>query len=97
MTPCPDCTKAQTNPQHRLFNPACLYCGARIIQHLGTLPISTSEIATRRRTNLADWVAHGHSEAQIRALAKGALCTGPLATGPASISACVDPPKTKRR
>jgi len=49
----------------------CLYCGARIIQHLATLPISPQDCARRRRSELALWVSHGHSEAQIRALAKG--------------------------
>lgn len=80
MTPCSDCQIAKTFAAHPLFNPACLYCGARIIQHLGTLPIASSEIATRRRANLADWVVQGHGEAEIRKLAKGALCTGPEST-----------------
>ena len=75
--PCPNCITAKTYPQHRWFNPACLHCGARIIQHLGTLGLSPDSCAARRRANLADWMAMGHSEAQIRQLAKGPLAIAP--------------------
>ena len=76
--PCPNCQTAKTHPQHNWFNPACLHCGARMIQHLGRLPIAASEIAQRRRQVLADWTAHGHTEAQLRALAKGPQALAPL-------------------
>lgn len=53
-----------------MFDPACLYCGARLIQRLGTLRMRPrDEIIARRRKVLADWVAMGHSEADLRALA----------------------------
>lgn len=68
--PCNCCQAARLYPAHNQFNPACLYCGARILQHLGTLAIPPSECRNRRRNELAIWVAHGHSEAQLRELAK---------------------------
>jgi len=55
----------------RTYTPACLWCGARLIQALGKLRRPREEIAERRRKVLADWMAHGHSEAELRALAKG--------------------------
>lgn len=75
--PCQPCNTARQYPQHRLFNPACLHCGARMIQMLGTLRLPPEQIAQRRRNELAIWVEHGHSEAQIRALSKGELAIGP--------------------
>lgn len=71
---CPCCNTAKSFPGYRMFNPACLHCGARIIQSFGALQIGPSERRTRRQAMLAEWVAHGHSEAQIRELAKGTLC-----------------------
>lgn len=90
MTPYPNCAKAKVWAGYRLFDPACLYCGARIIQHLGTLMITTSECSQRRRENLADWVAMGHDEAQIRTLAKGKFCIGP------EVDAVSEPPKLEK-
>jgi hypothetical protein len=90
---CSNCERAKICPAHAWFNPACRYCGARLIQHLGLLLISPAEIATRRRANLADWVAAGHSEAEIRALAKGLH----PCTGPATPSVCADRPILRRR
>ena len=60
-----------------MFNPACLHCGARLIQYLGTLPIAPAECAQRRRAVLADWMAHGHAESDLRSLAKGPLAIAP--------------------
>lgn len=77
MQPCPNCIKAQIAPQRTWFNPACLHCGARMIQHLGRLPIPASEIAQRRRQVLLDWAEHGHSEKDLRALAMGPLAIAP--------------------
>mgnify|MGYP003606892547 CR=1 FL=1 len=96
MTPCNCCQAARLYPQHNQFNPACLYCGARIIQHLGTMQIPQSDCTRRRRDALATWVAHGHNEAQIRALASGPLALTPE-YGPAEPSASAHPPKAKRR
>ena len=60
-----------------MFNPACLHCGARLIQSLGRLPIPASECRQRRQAMLALWLKHGHSEAVIRELVKGSLAIGP--------------------
>ena len=97
--PCPNCITAATYPQHRWFNPACLHCGARMIQHLGCLPIAASEITQRRRQVLLDWAAHGHSEKDLRALAKGPLAIAPLPAPvtPATAQASAPPVKAKRR
>lgn len=77
---CTDC-KAATITQGcwRQFNsPACVFCTARLIQQIGKLRTPTSaEIAARRLAVLADAVAWGHSEAEIRKLAKGPLAYAP--------------------
>ena len=54
--------------------PKCLWCTARLIKRIGSLPIPAGEVAARRRVVLADACAYGHSEASIRSLVK----TGPL-------------------
>lgn len=74
---CKNCNVAKGFAGYRLFNPACLHCGARLIQHLGTLPIPTADCVRRRRAVLADWMAHGHTEADLRALAKGPTAIAP--------------------
>lgn len=53
-----------------MYTPACLYCGARLIQSLGRHRRPREEIADRRRAVLSDWMAHGHSEIELRRLAK---------------------------
>ena len=75
---CKPCTIALTFPEYRLFNPACLHCGVRIIQRLGKMPIPESECIQRRRNMLAVWVEHGHSESVIRDLVKGPMAIGPV-------------------
>lgn len=81
-----------------MFNPACLHCGARLIQSLGRLPIPASECRQRRQAMLAHWLKHGHSEAEIRALVKGPLAVQPKASeaGPAGATACDSPTPAKR-
>lgn len=59
------------------FDVKCLHCGARLIQRLGKLPRPRDEITARRRKVLADWVAYGHAEADLRELTKGALALAP--------------------
>jgi hypothetical protein len=70
---CADCTATREAPMHRMFNPACVYCGARLIQRLGKLNRPREEITARRRQVLADWVAYGHAEDRLRLLAKGSV------------------------
>lgn len=68
---CPDCYAArETAGHHRLFNPACLFCGARLIQAIGKVGNTNAEISQRRKAVLADWMAAGHAEAEIRELAR---------------------------
>ena len=98
MTPCTDCLKAQTAPQRKWFNPACLYCGSRMIQVLGRLPIAPAEIAQRRRQVLVDWATYGHTEQALRTLAKGPLAIAPQTepSGPATPVASAPQVKAKR-
>lgn len=76
---CKNCNAArETNGHHRYFDPLCLWCGARLIQKIGRLEIPASESIARRRVVLTDWVEFGHSETELRRLAK--LNTLPLAS-----------------
>jgi len=75
---CTDCTATREAPAWPMHNPACIYCGGRLIQKIGTYQIPQSEATTRRRAVLADWVAAGHDEKQIRALCKGPLAVEPI-------------------
>lgn len=69
MKPCTDCQAArETNGLWAFHCPTCLWCGARLIKRLGATDLSRDEISARRKRVLADWVAMGHSEAEIRAL-----------------------------
>ena len=77
MPPCDCCNAAREAPAHAMFDPACLYCGARLIQRLGTLLGPKDEIVARRRQVLADWMAMGHSEIDLRRLAKGPVPLAP--------------------
>ena len=89
---CHDCECArESKGAYRLYTPACLWCGARLIKAIQALPRPANEIAARCRQVLNDWVAYGHSETQIRALAKAAEM--PLA--PSGEPA--PPPKAKPR
>jgi len=73
---CDLCNIARQFPEHPRFCPSCIFCGARIIQLLGKLPIGVTECTTRRQQSLAVWVEWGHSEQEIRRLAKGSLALG---------------------
>lgn len=78
MEECQCCNATREAPAHRMFNPACLHCGARLIQRLGTLQRPREEIVARRRQVLADWMAMGHPEADLRRLAKGPVPLAPV-------------------
>ena len=68
---CKSCQASrETNGLWHTFDPACAFCGARLIQKIGRLQLSAKESTDRKRAVLADWLALGHSELQIRALAK---------------------------
>lgn len=73
MTYCSDCAASRIcSGHHRLFNPACIYCGGRLIQAISRARkgITPAEITQRRRVVLADWMAAGHPEQELRDLAK---------------------------
>ena len=60
------------DPQlYRMHCLTCIQCGARLIQKLQRLyQLTTEQRRDRCRAALADWMAQGHSEQELRALAK---------------------------
>jgi len=68
---CDCCNTARQYPQYRTFDPACLSCGVRILQVIGTFDRLKAEIAQRRRDTLKVWVDLGHSEQKLRDLMRG--------------------------
>ena len=74
---CANCTVVRDFAAYRMYNTGCIHCGARLIQHLGLRDISPSECTRRRKAVLADWVAWGHNEAEIRRLVKGPPAIAP--------------------
>lgn len=88
--PCACCAAASGSPTHRWFSPACLHCGARLIQQLATLDLSPDQLRRRRKAVLADWMAHGHAEQALRTLVKG-----PRPIGPAQATASAAPTPQK--
>lgn len=73
-TQCKAISVHQCDPAKRsMFNPACLWCGSRAIQYIQrSLALSRDAKAQRCREVLADWGALGHSETELRRLAKQA-------------------------
>lgn len=69
---CHCCNGARDAPQHhRLFAERCLHCAARRIQFLQrTLRLAPSVTRDRCRAALADAVANGLPELEIRRMAK---------------------------
>ena len=69
---CHCCNDAREAPQyHRFFAEGCLHCAARRIQFIQRrLNLSPDDKRTRCRTALADAVANGLPEQEIRAMAK---------------------------
>ena len=74
---CANCQVARDFAAYRMFCPSCIHCGARLIQRLALRDISNAECTSRRKAVLADWVAWGHSEAEIRQLVKGPPAIAP--------------------
>lgn len=62
---CECCTRYIT-----MYDPACLQCGGRYLRAIRALELPTEERQARMRKALADWMAHGHAEADLRALAR---------------------------
>lgn len=69
---CHCCNEAREAPQyHRFFAEGCLYCAARRIQFIQrTLRLGPTETRERCRTALAQAVALGLLEPEIRRMAK---------------------------
>jgi hypothetical protein len=63
---------------HPLHCPTCLWCGARLIARIQALQRPRSEITARCRKVLADWMAMGHDETELRRLAKTPTPLQPL-------------------
>ena len=89
---CQDCQRASLSAQYKTFNPACIHCGARIIQFLGRQQIAASLCSERRTKELKVWTDLGHSEVEIRRLAKG-----PWSIGQDETTESVAPTRKKRR
>lgn len=71
MLNCEDCRRASADVTgYRRFDPACLVCGARYLWHLQRSPGTKEERVANLRRVLADWMAYGHPEQQLRELAK---------------------------
>jgi predicted nucleic acid-binding Zn-ribbon protein len=69
---CTTCNEARANPGgYRLFAEGCLHCAARRIQFIQrTLRLAPSVTRDRCRAALADAMANGLPEQEIRAMAK---------------------------
>ncbi len=79
---CLDCTNArEATGNWRYFDPRCLWCGARLIQRIPKFSKTEAETTQRRRVVLADWIAQGHSEKEIRTLVAGPLAYEPVKKG----------------
>lgn len=74
MTTCHECQRArETAGRCTWYCPKCLWCGARLIARLQAMERPSSEITERCRKVLNDWMAMGHSESELRRLAKTAM------------------------
>lgn len=100
---CTDCLAARETSGHwRFFDPRCLWCGARLIQRIGKLNVMPSEIRQRRQAVLKDWVAQGHAESEIRALAAAktpayeAITKQAAGTASESPTHCIPQPQGER-
>jgi hypothetical protein len=71
--PCNCCSIARDFPTYKSFNPACIFCGARILMSIGMRRIGVTECRMRRTAMLKVWVDWGHSEMEIRQLFKNAV------------------------
>lgn len=71
-TQCQAISKHQCDPAKRsMFNPACLWCSARSIQFIQRMLVIGRDAKVQRcREALDSWKELGHSEAEIRRLAK---------------------------
>ncbi len=79
---CTSCRAAREASTWNQFDSLkCPWCAARLIQRIGKLRITAAKVTKRRAVVLADSVAAGLDEAQIRALVKGPLALAPEKRG----------------
>lgn len=77
---CADCEAARTTGGHwRMYDPLCLWCGARLLQVIRGLPmVDRASKTARMKRVLVDWVSYGHSEKALRAMeAEGSMPLAP--------------------
>lgn len=77
---CTDCDAARDTRGHwSRFDPACLWCGARLIQQIKSLTHRpAAERSARCKAVLTDWAAYGHSESELRELvSSGSMSLAP--------------------
>lgn len=74
--PCEECAKRREKAGS-LFDPACIWCGAALIQRIKMLPRPRQELQARMKAVLSDWVSYGHNEAEIRRLVAGPAAIQP--------------------
>lgn len=104
---CDDCLRSQAGPGWRLYDPACLWCGARLIQAIQGLKGRASPVRIEQRVNhvLLDWTHYGHNSQELMELASQANLplqpwppeTGNPSTGPAKPGERDARTATKRR
>ena len=71
MRVCECCQRAREGPGYTLFDPACLFCGARLIWKIQRKnQVAREDRLARCRAVLQDWLKYGHDEAEIRRLVK---------------------------
>lgn len=95
---CEDCARAREGPGWPMFNPACLWCGARLIQRIRALKgvRPREELVARVAAAKSSWLSYGHSEKALGELV--AQKKLPLAPdGQDESGACADPTPTKPR
>lgn len=81
--PCECCQNARIGPAYATHDPTCIFFGARLIWRIQRFQIPREQKQERCRKVLADWMEYGHSEAEIRRMAKldSMPLEPPLSTG----------------
>lgn len=67
---CEDCTNATGNTHYLVFNPACLYCGARYLRAIRRRPMTRQAVETYQTHILDSWARYGHNPETIRQMAR---------------------------
>ena len=92
---CDDCEACRISPAWPRHNPLCTWCGARLISRIQRYPILADTKRDRCRTVLADWMAYGHAEQDLRRLARERQPLAPIGQGESTASE--RPGQRKRR